>query len=596
MKNILAKLGQWLREDEPDAPDSPAVDGNSLTSRLPAGSWLPLLWHPVTRYSLAWLLALVVAGIAFYYAWYDFQNDKRAGNTDGHAAIDFGGQYLIGRMLQSGHGHELYFRKQQREVLADAYPATEEEEGPDVKEHDANHLIIYSIDADASVNERGRFEAWILTTVGEDTAINPPEIGGPLYPPINAFFYYPFACMKPVHGYRTNQVVNLVLAFAAGLGVSLLSRGRLWMPIAASVVFIFPGYAGSICLAQNATLTMNILLWGWVLISRDRPVAGGMVWGLLAFKPVWLLSFLLVPILTRRWRVLLAMVGAAAALALATLPFVGLHSWFDWLYVGRAAADTYDVDENWIWKSRDLYSIARRWLLDFHAAEADSDRIPYPTWTWILSLTPLVLVFGSLVTAAFIRRRKIARATDGPAAAFLLLGAWMMCYHFMYYDVLLAYLPVALLFTDPRRYLKPLFIGMWPFGRSKPSAALLDAYRPDHYFHRRSWLPYLHGYGQVLLVNSLVMTLLAALISIQYIFPYFGLNVYHCTPWDTFVLIGLWLWCGYRVFATKDDAPAENEAHQHSEEEGRLRPLEPLHATSAEGLTAGPSGLQTAPL
>src|SRR5207244_4209913 len=112
----------------------------------------------------------------------------------------------------------------------------------------------------------------------------------------------------------------------------------------------------------------------------------------------WLLSFLLVPVLTQRWRVALAMIGAAAALVLATLPFVGVHSWFDWLHIGSAAADTYDIDTNWIWKSRDLYSIARRWMLNFDAAEGKAERIPYPAWTWILSRAPLVLVLVTLVT------------------------------------------------------------------------------------------------------------------------------------------------------------------------------------------------------
>src|SRR5258708_5088222 len=189
MNYTLPKLVHWLREDDPDAPAAPVADANSLTARLPAGSWLPLLWQPVTRYSLAWLLALTVAGIAFAYAWVDLQAPKRAGQTDGHAAIDFGGQYLIGRMLQTGQGHELYSGDQQREVLADASPATEEEEGPNVKEHDAEHLIKYSVDADDNIKQRGSFERWVLTKVGEDRAINPPWSGAPLYPPTKAFVH-----------------------------------------------------------------------------------------------------------------------------------------------------------------------------------------------------------------------------------------------------------------------------------------------------------------------------------------------------------------------------------------------------------------------
>jgi hypothetical protein len=538
----------------------------------------------VTRYALAWILALVVAAVAFLYAWNDFKTDKRAEGTNGHRNVDFGGQYLIGRMLQQGYGRELYFRDQQRSVLEIAY--TRDDEDQPLAESDADDLVNNTVDADTSVTGRGPVERWILTKAGEDPAINPPKIGGPLYPPINAFFYYPLACMKPLYAYRINQVANLVFAFSAGLGVSLLSRGRVWMPIAATFVFIFPGFSGSICLGQNATWTMNLVLWGWVLISRDRPVAGGLVWVLLAFKPVWLLSFLLVPILTQRWRVALAMIGAAVALGLATLPFVGLHSWFDWIHIGRAANASYDIDKNWIWISRDLYSIARRWMLDFNADEWGPERVPYPVWTNVLSIAPLVLVLLTLVAGAFLRRARISQAIDGPAAAFVLLGAWLMCYHFMYYDVLLAYLPVALLFTHPRRYLNPLFIGLRPFRRPKPSAELLDFYRPIRNFHPRNWLPYLQGYGQLLMMNSLVMSFVALLISIQYVFPYFGVRLYDCVPWDTFVLIGLWLWCGFCVFSEWGDVASTAERQQHPEPAGRIGARESPHLPGVEEPTA----------
>jgi arabinofuranan 3-O-arabinosyltransferase len=53
------------------------------------------------------------------------------------------------------------------------------------------------------------------------------------------------------------------------------------------------------------------------------------VWGLLAFKPVWALAFFLVPLVTRRWRTCLAMAGTGAALALTTVPFVGWQCWLE---------------------------------------------------------------------------------------------------------------------------------------------------------------------------------------------------------------------------------------------------------------------------
>src|SRR5206468_2108998 len=105
------------------------------------------------------------------------------------------------------------------------------------------------------------------------------HVGGPLYPPINAFYTYPLAIHRPQVAYRLNQLANMFLVFLAGLAVRQLAHGRLWWPVAVTALLPFPGFIGSLSLGQNATLTLTILLWGWVLIARNRPWAGGAVWG-----------------------------------------------------------------------------------------------------------------------------------------------------------------------------------------------------------------------------------------------------------------------------------------------------------------------------
>src|SRR5437763_212751 len=75
-----------------------------------------------TRYGAAWLLALIVAACSSYEAYTAFDRDRPSGN-DGHAMIDFGGQWLMGRMLMEGHGQQLYNRAVQRQVLSEHYPA-----------------------------------------------------------------------------------------------------------------------------------------------------------------------------------------------------------------------------------------------------------------------------------------------------------------------------------------------------------------------------------------------------------------------------------------------------------------------------------------
>src|SRR5437868_3890789 len=102
-----------------------------------------------TRYVLAWLVAVSVAGITLFFCWRSFDSAKhpdgslvRPGGNNGHTMIDFGGQWLMGRMLAKRLGEHLYHRAYQREVLREAYPR--EDEIPD---------------ADRPAEEVGRHEA-----------------------------------------------------------------------------------------------------------------------------------------------------------------------------------------------------------------------------------------------------------------------------------------------------------------------------------------------------------------------------------------------------------------------------------------------------
>src|SRR5262249_13598842 len=159
-------------------------------------------------------------------------------------------------------------------------------------------------------------------------------------------------------------------------------------------------------LGQNPPLTLNILVWGWLLVARGRPGWGGAVWGFLAFKPVWAVTFFLVPVLTRRWRMALAMLGTGTLLAALTLPFVGWHSWLDWLKVGREASQLYNTDQNWIECSRDLLGLARRWLLDFSVPPDEVD--PHWLLTAAIGWGLLLFVLETTTRTAMMRWRRPA--------------------------------------------------------------------------------------------------------------------------------------------------------------------------------------------
>ena len=197
------------------------------------------------------------------------------------------------------------------------------------------------------------------------------HVGGPLYPPIQAFVMAPLAQTDdPQRAYFTIQWIMIGMGFFAGLGISVLTRRRIWWPVATIVILGFSGFTGGHQLGQNPALSLAILVWGWALMSYGWQMGGGMVWGLMAFKPLWAVAFLLAIVLTRRWRACIGLIAVGIALVALTIPFVGVQTWIDWLKVGQVADRIYNVDPNWIPLSRDLINFPKRLLIDF-------DEYPY---------------------------------------------------------------------------------------------------------------------------------------------------------------------------------------------------------------------------
>jgi arabinofuranan 3-O-arabinosyltransferase len=430
-----------------------------------------------TRLLLAWAAALLTTVIASLLAWFNCRDSQRADGNWGHRNIDFSGQWLLAAMFVSGEGRHLYDRRYEEPLLEKAFPRDREAPGQEI--HDPQQILDWMMQPDE----------------------NSP-LCGPLYPPVHALVFAPLGLLPPQPAYRLMQGLNLALTFLAAWLVERLTNGRIWMPVVLIVLFLYPGHAGGFHLGQNPQVSLALLLIGWLLLREGRDVSGGLVWGLLAFKPVWAVAFLLVPLLTRRWRFAASMMLSGAGLALATLPFTGLQPWFDWLQIGGIASQRYAEIRNWIFLSRDLISIPRRWLLAYDGHWVSGS--PYGPLPTVLGV--LLWVTEPLLTALVAwRKRREPAPLEGPGAAFVLLGAFFSCYHFMYYDVLLTVLPVSLLFTRPRCYLEQM--------KAHP------------------WLPPL---PLVVLVVLLLAPALGAWYDRSGLFP----------PFDTFALLVLWAWCG----------------------------------------------------
>jgi hypothetical protein len=549
---------------------------------------------------LLWAAALAAGGQRLHHAltWSADPPDapahtRRADNNTAHTHIDFGGQWTMGRMIVLGRGRDLYHRQRQWEVVRAGYPTADErpvarEESllpsnrrvlalpkEDIR-HDADRLMDWfmgldppewktaggAVAAALAVDPFGNPFAAAAREQAAARAVTPelveklakPAVGGPLYPPVHAILYLPLGLFpRAGDALPYFQVVAVGFAYLAGLGVSLLSRGRIWWSVASLVVLLYPGCRAGLDLGQNPTISLAILTLGWALAVRGRETAGGMVWGLLAFKPTWALAFALVPLLQLRWRFCLAMAATGAGLAAVTLPFVGVQAWLDWLDVGKEAAALYNVNEKWITLSRDLQGLPRRALHDFTLPEPDRDTPLACGLAWGLWGTVFV------GTVAVYLWRGDRRRPTGLAAGFLFLGAFLTCYRFMYYDIVLSAVALAVLFADPARYFRPRPYSVEAVPRTPPFGPRLLAY-----------------------VNSFPLTVLVLLLCVDNVFlganlgatvgfghyaelttatdgstgwrvPQVRTEMSVFYPWDTAMLLALWAWCAWRLIRGDTD-------------------------------------------
>jgi len=198
----------------------------------------------------------------------------------------------------------------------------------------------------------------------------------------------------------------------------------------------------------------------------------------------------------------------------------------------------YDVDHNWVFLSRDLFGIPRRMILDYELPRDKRETLAAKVAAWALWLC----VFEATVRIWTLRRRGRPIPLTGPMPAFLFLAAWACCYHFMYYDVLMASVGVfVLLAARPQRFFDP------PTARLEPG-------------------------GGVLLVNSFVLTLLAILIVHEGVISGLDIRVTALVgyvevdggsptaylasgvryPWDTVMILVLWFWCAVLAYRDED--------------------------------------------
>ncbi len=451
------------------------------------------------RNVVAWILTALVGLTYLDAAW----------NSTGHVTCDFASQWLMGRMFFVGRAHDLYLVLPQKEVLSQGY-----------RDGDLAKMV-------RDILQKGRRE------IADD------EVEGPLYPPTHGLVMMPFSMLEPRAAHAVLTLIYVALVFLCGLMIRDITQGRVQAGEAALVCMVFPNFAGGIVLGQNSSLTLTIVTAGWWLWSRRQPGLAGLVWGLLAYKPVFAVALLWLPAVLLSVRFFAGMIASGAAFVAATLPFTGFAAWLRWFEVGRHAAELYERDANWVWMSRDLIGLPRRQLWDWEHLRPHLELItaqrpfdfdamqqvqngPWQTAFGVgLWLSVIVITIGFwffLLRQDLVHKISSEAEVFGPRPAFLLFGALLTTYHFMHYDLQPMALPMCLLLAHLGRM-------------SRLAGGLLIAVNVG--------LVYCHmdlslGHGSVRI------------------------------PFETLLLLGVWLWSGglalqEAVLAEPRSAPARGE-------------------------------------
>jgi arabinofuranan 3-O-arabinosyltransferase len=211
----------------------------------------------------------------------------------------------------------------------------------------------------------------------------------------------------------------------------------------------FPGVMWNISVGQNGFLTAALIGFMLVNITR-RPIASGVLLGLLTYKPQFGILFPLVLALDGQWLVIAAAAATAAIMAAASLAAFGLASWqafFEWLPITNATV--FGDGLAGLNKLQSLFGMVR-WLGGSM------------TVAWIAQ--GLLIACAIAVLVMLLRHRSIQQEIKSAALA---LGALLATPYLYIYDFPVLMIPLAFLLRLGLRE------GFLPYELSAMAAACL---------------------------------------------------------------------------------------------------------------------------
>lgn len=183
------------------------------------------------------------------------------------------------------------------------------------------------------------------------------------------------------------------------------------------LLLAFPASVIQITHGQTAFLAAGLLLLGTLLVGR-APLVAGALFGLATIKPQFGLLVPVVLLLTGEWRVILAALGSALALAGVSALLFGAGAWAEWYALTRAAQTA--MDAGTVGYAKMVSPFAGMMLVAFPR------RLAY-----------ILQVAFSMAIAAMLARVAWRRTYTPGLGALMLVGAVLVTPFVLDYDLLL---------------------------------------------------------------------------------------------------------------------------------------------------------------
>jgi hypothetical protein len=182
------------------------------------------------------------------------------------------------------------------------------------------------------------------------------------YPPLTGILYSPLGALPLYWAQAMQAVLNIGLGLVAAWLLTKIIQHRLSFPTVIILLFTFPSFFYAYVLGQNGILTMTLVLVGWYALTREKAAWAGAWWSLLLFKPNWLIAVGWIPLVQRRWRMLVGMIIGLLTLFLLMVGTLGLAPLQAYLGVSTKLTSLHNLPQYPLSSQYSVLSLFRRYL------------------------------------------------------------------------------------------------------------------------------------------------------------------------------------------------------------------------------------------